>query len=116
MGYKETKNLAAPILPQAVDGKLSKRDIQETGGHVRVPVYDFMAIGDRVTLHLKGEPHEGPITFPEIKDVTAVAPIDFQMTTVGHLVSWETLEVHYAVKNKQGTDKGESDRVSVKII
>ncbi|WP_122667453.1 hypothetical protein [Pseudomonas viridiflava] len=116
MGYKETKNLAAPILPQAVDGKLSKRDIQETGGHVRVPVYDFMAIGDRVTLHLKGEPHEGPITFPEIKDVTAVAPIDFQMTYVGHLVSWETLDVHYEVINKQGTDKGTSDLVTVSII
>jgi hypothetical protein len=42
--------------------------------------------------------------------------MDFQMTHRGHLVSWETLEVYYVVIDKQGAEKGESDRQAVEII
>lgn len=115
MSNKETKNLAAPVLSQAVDGKLSRKDIQQTGGYVQIAVYDFMALGDQITLHLKAVPDDGSVPLSQTHEVIAIAPRVFRLAHVGDLVSWEFLDVHYSVK-LHGTDKGESDRVSVKVI
>lgn len=115
MGDKKTKNLTAPILPQAVDGKLSRKDIEKTGGYVQIAVYDFMALGDQITLHLKAVPDDGAVPLSQTHEVIAIAPRVFRLAHVGDLVSWELLDVHYSVKQR-GTDKGESDRVTVKII
>lgn len=116
MSDKQAINLAAPEFPDALNGRLRKALIQNTGGRVRIPVSSFMAAGDKVTLYLNEYPEDPVQTFPEVKEVAPGEPLYFSITTVGHYVNWETLEAHYTLTNKDGKDKGESASESVEIV
>ena len=116
MSNKQSKALVAPFLPDAVNGELKRSDLST--GKIIIPIYDFMSIGDKVTLHIVGEPGDpqAPVTFPEIIDVTTVAYIEHPINPESHLNYWQTLDVYYAVKTKDGSDKGVSEKVRVTIV
>lgn len=85
---------AAPTLPQAVGGKIELAILQHEGVKIRVPVYDGMKVGDRVTPFYHPYPMIPPVGLQPAKTVEAIGPIDFVIdkSSVGQ---WKTLEVGY---------------------
>jgi len=116
MSNTQPKVLVAPSLPEAVNGELKRSELSR--GKIIVSVYDFMSIGDNVTLHIVGEPGnpQAPGTFPEVIPVTIIDDIERPINPGPHLNHWQTLEVYYAVTNKDGSDKGVSEKVRVTIV
>lgn len=115
MSGKQPKLLAAPVLPDVVNGELKRSDLSR--GKIIVPVYDFMSIGDKYTLYIIGEPvnPQIPIMFPDIRDVTAIAPIERPIDPGPHVDYWETLSVHYVISKKDGSSS-QSQTVTATIV
>lgn len=116
MGNEQLKVLAAPDLPDAVNGNLKRSDIQSA--EVVIPVYDFMAVGDSVTLWVEPIPLKPgePIIGAPIIPVTTVAPLKYPVNHSNLDVStWKSINVHYSVRNKDNAVR-DSEKVTVAVV
>lgn len=105
----QQREYQAPAVSNVTNGQMPFETLKEKGVEALIPVYDFMAIGDEVSLKFMTDPPGDP-DFTGGSRVTSVAPFLLKAHRSQIVEDARTLRVWYTV-----LDKGSSESVHIEL-